>query len=221
MSALIKAQKVFSRLKLIGNFIERPLKTGDIVLNDKGQHLIWGNIEDVIDGFSLKGKTAVSSTSDLKFTSESNVEITFGGSAGTPVASGEALLKFNSRNSAFVSLKQIQRESVKLGLIDDHLKQYWKMKGFDKPGNRNNYHFIAEVISAESGVVIFSQDRNNSVVLKGKNDLPLTSIGIIGSGRVEYVSNSKSTLEIISETPFQPLYVAVRYLANGRFSMVR
>jgi hypothetical protein len=221
MSALNKTQKVFSRLKLIGNFIERPLKVGDIVLNDSGQHLIWGNVEDVIDGFSMQGKTAISNSSDLKFTSESNVELTFGGSANTPIATGEVLLKFNSRNSAFISLKEIKRESVKLGLIDVHLKQYWKNKGFDKPGNRNKYHFIAEVISAESGVVIFSQERNNSVVLKGKNDLPLTSIGVIGSGRVEYVSNSKSTLEIISETSIQPLYMAVRYLSNGRFSIVR
>jgi hypothetical protein len=216
-----RTQKVFSRLKLIGNFIERPLQVGDIVLNDSGQHLIWGNIQDVIDGFSIEGKTVMSGSSDLKFTSESNVDLTFGSTAGTQVAKGEVMLKFKSRNSAFISLKQIRRESIKLGLIDAHLKQYWKTKGFDKPGNRNKYHFIAEVISAESGVVIFSQDRSNTVVLKGKNDLPLTSIAIIGKGMVEYVSNSKSTLEIISETPIQPLYVAVRYMTNGRFSIVR
>lgn len=204
----------------MGNFIERPLQVGDIVLNDDGQHLIWGNIEDVIDGFTLKGKTVTGKKADLKYTSESNVSVKIGGSAGTPAASGEIELKFNSRNSAFVSLKQISRKAVKLGLIDEALKAYWKEKGFDRAKNRNKYHFIADVITAKSGTVIFSQEKNNSVVLKGKNDVPLTSIGVIGSGNVEYVSNSKSTLEIISNSSIEPLYTAVRYRAGGNFEVV-
>ena len=69
MGNLKKSQKVFSNFKLIGNFIERPLKVGDIVLNDDGQHLIWGNIEDIVDGFSLTGKIEVSNRADLKSTS--------------------------------------------------------------------------------------------------------------------------------------------------------
>ena len=64
MSVLKKTQKVLNGLGLIGNFIERPIKVGDIVLNDDGQHLIWGNIEDIIDGFSLEGKLVESNEAD-------------------------------------------------------------------------------------------------------------------------------------------------------------
>lgn len=220
MPNLKKSQRVFASLSLIGNFIERPLRVGDIVLNDDGQHLLWGNIEDVIDGFSLQGKVAVSNKADLKYTAESNVKITIGAAANATVGSGEIQLSFGSKNSAFVSLKQIETTAVKLGLVDDKLKEYWKQKGFDKPRNRMKYQFIAQVISAESGTVIFSQERNNTVILKGKNDIPLTSVGIIGNGQVEYVSNSKSTLEIISETPIQPLFMAIRYRANGNFEVI-
>jgi hypothetical protein len=220
MAALLKTQRVFSKLRLIGNFMQRPLKIGDIVINDDGQHLIWGNIEDVIDGFSLDGKTETSNASDLKYTSESNIQVTIGGSGTSSVANGEIQLKFNEKNSAFISLKSITRTSVKLGLVDTELKKYWADKGFNKAGNRNKYHFIAEIINAGSGTVIFSEEKANTVVIKGKNNVPLTSISIVGEGKVEYVSNSKSTLEIISETPIQPLYTAVRYKANGKFEII-
>jgi hypothetical protein len=211
---------VLKGLNLIGNFVERPLRVGDIVLNDDGQHLIWANIEDIVDGFSLEGKIEKSNKADLKFTSESGVEVKFGGKADTAVAEGEVELKFKSKNSAFVSLKQIERTSVKLGLVDKELKKYWKDHGFDKLTNINKYHFVSEVITAQSGTVIFSQDKSNTVVLKGKSDIPLTSLAIIGSGSVEFVINTKATLEIISETQIQPLYSAVRYRKNGNFEVV-
>lgn len=220
MSGLKKSQRVLSGLKLIGNFVERPLRVGDIVLNDDGQHLIWGNIEDVIDGFSLEGKLVESNKADLKYTSESNVQVTIGGEASATVAEGEVEIKFNAKNSAFVSLKQIKRTSLKLEKVDALLKKYWEEKGFDKLANRKKYHLVVEVIEAESGTVIFSQDKSNRIVISGKNNTPIRSIAAIGEGKVEYVSNSKSTLEIISETKIQPLYMAVRYRANGNFEIV-
>jgi hypothetical protein len=50
MASLKRTQRILKGLNLIGNFVERPLRVGDIVLNDDGQHLIWANIEDVVDG---------------------------------------------------------------------------------------------------------------------------------------------------------------------------
>ncbi len=217
---LKRNQRILSGLGLIGNFIERPLRVGDIVLNDDGQHLIWGNIEDVVDGFSLDGKTVTTNKADLKYTTESSIQVTIGGTGTAPIGQGEIGLKFNAKNSAFISLKQIQTTAVKLALVDEELKQYWKTKGFDKLLNRHKYHFISSVITAESGTMIFSEDRNNSVVLKGKNNIPLSSIGVLGTGQVEYVSNSKSTLEIISERTIQPLFTALRYRNNGNFEIV-
>lgn len=220
MAILLKKQRILSGLNLIGNFLERPLKVGDIVINDDGQHLIWGNIEDVIDGFSISGKTVTSNKSDVKYTTESNIIVTMGGAANSSVASGQVQLQFNKTNSAFVVLKQCSTISIKLGLINDKLSEYWKQKGFDKMTNRIKYHFINSILNAESGVVIFSEERNNKVVLTGTSSTPISSIGIIGKGDVEYVSNSKSTLEIISNSPIQPLYSAVRYKANGNFEVV-
>src|SRR5690554_992426 len=111
MASLKRTQQILKGLNLIGNFVEKPLRVGDIVLNDDGQHLIWTNIEDVVDGFSLDGKIEKSNKADLKFTSESGVEVKFGGQADARVASGEVELKFTSKNSAFVALKQIERTS--------------------------------------------------------------------------------------------------------------
>lgn len=220
MSTLKKSQRVLSGLKLIGNFVERPLKVGDIVLNDDGQHKLWANIEDVVEGFSLEGKLEVSNSANLKFTSESDVDVKFGGTANNLVAEGKVVLEFKSQNSAFISLNQIVRTSVKLGLVNSVLKKYWAEQGFDKLNKLNKYHFISEVITAQSGTVIFSQDKSNTVILKGKNNVPLPSFAAIGSGKVELDFSSKETLQIISEKTIQPLYSAVRYRKNGNFEVV-
>lgn len=221
MSVLRKSQRVLSGLKLIGNFVEKPLRAGDIVLNDDGQHLLWGNIEDVIDGFSLEGKLTVSNKADLKYISESNVKVTFGGEVNSPLlAKGQLQLEFNADNSAFVALKQIKRTSVKLGLINAELAKYWEEHGFNSSTNRKKYHFIADIIEAESGTVIFSHKKSNTVILSGKNNIPLTSFAEIGEGKIENISSTKSTLQIISETKIQPLYTAIRYRKDGNFDIV-
>lgn len=211
---------MLSGLSLIGNFVQRPIRVGDIVINDDGQHLLWGNIQDLLPGFSLEGKTAVSTKSDLKYTVESGVIITVGGNGGTVLAKGEVQLRFGEANSAFVSLKEVRRTCIKLGMVDDELKLFWKKRGFDKLTNRFKYHFISEVIEAQSGTVIFSEDKGNRVLLKARNNMPITDLGVIANGQVESAGNAKSTLEIISETPIQPLYSAVRYRGNDRFELV-
>lgn len=211
-----KSQKILSGLNLIGNFIERPLKVGDIVLNDDGQHNLWGNIADLVPGFSLEGKLSVSNPVDVEYTSESGVSVDLSGAA----AAGELTLNFGMKNSAFVSLKQVVRTTVPLGLVDAVLKQYWKEKNFDSLLNRKKYHFISEVLSAQSGTVIYSEDKDNKVKLKGKNNTPLSSLALTAEGNVEYVSTSKATLNIISATPINPLYSAVRFRGNGNFEVV-
>ncbi|HLP12943.1 MAG TPA: hypothetical protein VK177_13495 [Flavobacteriales bacterium] len=218
--SLKKTQQVFSGLNLIGNFIESPLRVGDIVFHDDGEHKVWGNIEDLVPGFTLADKLISSNKSDLKFTTESGIDISIGGMAGSPVASGEVQLKFNNKNSAFVSLKQIQRTVVKLGLVNAALTKIWEENGFNKLSKKMHYHFISDVITAESGTVIFSQDRDNKILLKGKNNAPIGSVLEIGSGQVELASSSKATLEIISATKISPLYTAMRYKSNGDFEVV-
>jgi len=220
MGNLKRSQRVLSGLKLIGNFVERPLKVGDIVLNDDGQHLIWGNIEDVVDGFSLSGKTVETRMANLKYSSESGVDVMIGGTADSHIAKGDIQLTFQARNSALVSLKGTRRISVKLALMETQLRTYWSEKGFDKPGNRRKYHFIAEMVEAASGTVIFSQAKDNKVVLSGRGGKLLASIDDLGSGKVESIHQARSTLKIISENPFQPLYTAVRFKAGGHFEIV-
>ncbi|WP_113924806.1 hypothetical protein [Cognataquiflexum aquatile] len=220
MPSLKKSQRILRSQKLIGNFLSKPLQIGDIVQNDEGQHLIIGNIVNLIPGFSLQGKIVTSPKFQFKVASESNISVEIGGTATAPIAQGEIQLKFNSKNSAFVVLKNAVRSSVALGLVENELKSYWKSKGYDQPGNRNKFHFINDIIESESGTMIFSEEKSNTVVIKGKNNTPLTSVSVVGEGKVEYVTNTKATLEIISESPIMPLYGAVRIKANGKFDIV-
>lgn len=217
---LKKKQRVFSKIGQFGNFLQKPLSIGDIVLNDDGQHVLWKNITQIASGFTLDDKVLVGREADLKYTTETSVGVTIGGTVDAKVASGEIELKFNAKNSAFVYLKGITRTSLPLGYIDQIIKEYWRSQNWNTPSNRLRYNIITEVVEAESGSIIFSEEKGNRVVIQGKNDTALTSLVLAGEGKIEYVSNSKSTLEIISESPVQPMYVAMRIKANGQFEVV-
>lgn len=220
MAALKKSQRILRSHGLIVNFLFQPLKIGDIVQADDGRYIIVGNIEKMIPGFSLEGKVRASNQSEFKLTQESNITVSVGGTADSSVAAGEIELKFNSKNSAFVVLKGATRKTIPTSLIEEELKNLWKSKGYDQPGKRNRFHFINEIIEAESGTIIFSQEKANIVTITGKNNTPLTSVSVVGEGKVEYVTNRKATLEIISEKPIKPIFSALRIKSNGLFETV-
>jgi hypothetical protein len=220
MRAIRKLNRVFASVNYIGNFLNRPLAIGDVVQWDDGNHLLMGNLTDLIPGFSWTGKLAESTASNFKLTSESAVNVVLGGSANAPIGKAEVELSFGAKNSAFVSMNDVKTSAVKLAVVSNDLKDLWHSRGWDKAGKRGKFYFLNEVKVAGSCTVIFSQERSNKVVLKAENDAPVTSVQAVGSGRFEYVSNSKATLEIISPSLTSALYQAVSLRANGLFEIV-
>lgn len=222
MSALKKSQRILRSQSLIINFLSKPIRIGDIVQFDDGQHIIVGNIEEMIPDFSLDDtKIRKSESAEFKIAEEANVSLTIGANVNTPVAEGEIELKFGSKNSAFVLLKSIKRVTIPTNKVEEQLKELWKNKGYDQPNKRNKFFFINEVFESESGTIIFSQDKGNKVTITGKNNTPISSVSVLGEGKVEFVTNTKGTLEIISEKPMKPLFSALKIKGNGMFEIVK
>jgi hypothetical protein len=57
-------------------------------------------------------------------------------------------------------------------------------------------------------------------VLKASTDEKLTSVVKAGSGNVEFVTNTKATLEIISPEPILPMFKAFFYNRRGDIEVV-
>lgn len=220
MPTLKKVNQVFAGVKYIGNFLNRPLEIGDIVQWDDGQHLPMGNMSDLIPGFKWDGKLQTSSASFFKLTQESNVQVTLGGQGNADLGKAEVELSFGAKNSAFVALNDVTSTSIKLAMVEADMKALWAERKWDRPGKRNKFYVVSEVKRSESGTMIFSQERNNKVVLKAENNTPVTSLQALGSGKFEYVSNSKATLEVISPNPSSCLYRCVYLKSNGLFELV-
>ncbi len=220
MPALKKLNHIFAGVKFIGNFMNRPIELGQIVQWSDGQHLIMGNLADFVPGFTWTGKIEKSTSAFFKLTQESTVDVALGGQANAPVGKAEVELKFGAKNSAFVALNDVESTAIKLGLVQDDLNALWHERRWDRANNRNKFFLVSEVMTAASGTVVYSAERKNTVVLKAENDAPVTSLKALGSGRFEYVSNTKSTLEIISPMAITPLYRAVSLRSNGLFDLV-
>jgi hypothetical protein len=217
MPSIRKGQKLFKGIDYIGNFLGEPIALGNIYRCDDRSFVLLANITDLIPDLSLPGITLTSKKQNITYTKESNISVKLGAEGNATVGKGEIELNFTRKNSAFVALKDVTVSQLKLQLIEDSLKQVWKKKKYKDNGN---HIVINQIMDAQSGTVIFSEERNNKVVLKASTDEKLTSVVKAGSGNVEFVTNTKATLEIISNQPILPMFKAFFYNRKGEIEVV-
>jgi hypothetical protein len=217
MAAIRKGQKIFKGIDYIGNFLGEPIALGNIYRCDDRSFVLLANITDLIPGLSLKELTVVGTKQNLTYTKESNVSVKVGAAADATLGKGELELNFAKKNSAFVALKDVTISQLKLQLLEDELKKLWNKKKYK---NNGTTIIVNQVMDAKSGTVIFSEERNNKVVLKASTDEKLTSVVKAGSGNVEFVTNTKATLEIISPEPILPMFKAFFYNRRGDIEVV-
>jgi len=206
MLSISRTQTVFKGIDYFGNFLGEPVKIGNIYKCDSKSFILLAHLSDFFPDVSVASITTRSKSPDLSYTKQSNVAIKAGGKAASGVGTSELQLDFKKKNSAFVALKDVTVTQLKMELIMEQLSALWKSKRFATNGT---HLLVNQVLTAKSGTVIFSQDRNNKVVIKAKGDEPLTSAIEAASGNVEFVINTKATLEIISKTPITPMYKGV------------
>lgn len=218
MSALRKSQRILSSLGYLGNFLNTGLKVGDIYQMDDKQFLLLANITELTPSLQLDAKKLqVGTKGSLKYTHESNIEVKFKGDASANLGKGEVELNFKRKNSAFVSLNDTVTTAVRMELIRDALTQVWKDKKYK---NNGRHIMVFQTVEASSGTVVYSQERNNKVVLAATTGESVTSVAKIGSGKFEFVTNSKATLESISTVKYTPLFKALFIKNNGNFEIV-
>jgi hypothetical protein len=77
------------------------------------------------------------------------------------------------------------------------------------------------VISAPSGTIILSMERNNVIELGAKSkDSGIQNISDVASGNVSIDSKKSQSFEIISDSPFEPLFRATKVQGN-KFDWVK
>lgn len=219
MASLIRSQRILAQIGYFGNFLNAAVNVGDLYQLDDRQFIPLGNIASLSPALALgAGNTVTGTKANLSFTQESNVSVMFKRDAGAPLLSkDEVELRFSKRHSAFVSLREAVITQLQLEPIKEPLNALWKEKGF----KRNGRHVLVfETVRAGSGTIIYSQDAGNKVVLRATTQEALTSVTKIGGGAVEFVTNTKATLETISTEPFVALFKALYLKANGRFEIL-
>lgn len=217
MAAIRRGQKTFNGIDYLGNFLGEPIELGNIYRCDDRSFVLLANITDLVPDLSLKELTVEGKKQNLTFTKESSVAVKIGASADATVGKGEIELNFSKKNSAFVSLKEVTVSQLKLQLLEEKIKEVWSKKKYKTDGSTI---MVNQVLAAKSGTVIFSEERNNKVILKGSADEKLTSVVKAASGNVEFVTNSKATLEIISPEPILPMFKAFFYNRKGAIEVV-
>jgi hypothetical protein len=214
---LQKTEKLISGTGLFANLLNKPFEIGMVLYKDDNKFTIWGKLEDLIPGFSLNGKVTKASSANLNFNTQSGIEITIGANATSVPVAGQVQVKFTKNKSGLIVLKNVVTETLNLGLVQDDVQTLWNERGFDRAGNRRKYVLITSLLKAESGSIIYTEDKNNTVILKANSNKPLSSLAIVGEANVEYVINTKATVELFSTNSFVPLYGAHRLRAGGSF----
>lgn len=218
---LSKQARVFTNSNLIADFLRGNAELGDIYQLENEGWIIITNIFKLMpvlkkDDFLLSR----SSPKDVKFSQETGTSILFGGTGSSgAIGTAQAEISFKKNNSAFVSLKQAVYQNIDLAQMTPIINNLWETNGYKKKAQR--YFFVNQICTAQSGVTLFSAEKNNTIKIESTVNKALSNVGIIAEGKIEIVANKKETLEIISDTIHSPLFQAVRMKNNGLWDSMR
>jgi len=199
-----RMNKVLSGEQYIANFLDEPIRIGTIFRMDDAQFVIALQFDQAFPDFRLAKYIDSGSAGTLKFSERRDVGITFG--------APEVSLKFKRARSAAGAFAGARVEAVSYLPVLPLLKKLWTDNGL--VNYRREYFFVFQTVTAASGTFIYSEDRNNAVVLKHTLGEKVSKLADLASGTFEYVSNTKRTLEIIRTTRHRPLFKAFRLRSN-------
>lgn len=196
----------------VANTLDQPVTIGSVFRVDDGQAILAAHVSDFDRKVNIRKFTSTGSKGTLKFSESRDVTIRFGGSATTNLGESEVSLKFRKAKSAAGALNDVFVDSLRYDPLLEALQKVWKARRYDK--YLREYYLVFETVTAASGTLIFSEDRNNEVVLRHKMGSKVTKIADLASGEFEYVSNTRRTLESIRNVAHTPLFKAFRFKGN-------
>jgi hypothetical protein len=203
-----RMNKILMGEQYVANFLDEPIRVGTIFRMDDAQFVIALQLDQAFPAINLAKHIDRGSPGTLKFSEQRNVAIEFGASATTSAGQSEVSMKFKRARSAAGAFAGARVEAVSYMSILPELKKLWTDNGLVK--YRREYFFVFQTVTAASGTFIYSEDRNNEVVLKHTLGEKVSKVADLASGNFEYVSNTKRTLEIIRTTRHRPLFKAFR-----------
>ena len=205
---LKKAFRVLGDLGYVGKFDSPDVAIGDVYTWDDGR---WNYLESLSNDIDFEQYIRESKPADMKYIMDSAVEVKIGVSGAAGVAKGNIQLNFTKHKSAFIYLKDTVTRQLAVGEIAMELADVWNKKRY----SRKKHAFCTEVVKAQSGSVIFSLKKDNSIEISAKNQgAELTEIANLASGDVKIVSSKSQYFEMISRNPFEPLYRAVNIVGT-------
>jgi len=204
--------RILNGQQYVANILDQPVSIGTVFRIDDGQAILASHINDFDGGVDLRRFTSTGSKGTLKFSESRDVTISFGASATTNLGESEVSLKFKRSRSAAGALSDVFVDSLRFDPLLEAFQKLWKRRKYDK--YLREYFLVFETATAAAGTLIFSEDRNNEVVLKHKMGAKVTKIADLASGEFEYVSNTKRTLESIRNVAHTPLFKAFRFKGN-------
>ena len=195
-----RMNKVLSGEQYIANFLDEPIRIGTIFRMDDAQFVIALQFDQAFPDIKLAKYIGIGSAGTLKFSERRDVAVTLGGP--------EVILKFKRARSAAGAFARARVEALSYLPILPQLKKLWTDNGL--VNYRREYFFVFQTVTAASGTFIYSEDKNNEVVLKHAFGETMSKLADLATGNFEYVSNIKRTLEIIRTTRHRPLFKAFR-----------
>jgi hypothetical protein len=213
-----KSQKLLKGKNLFCNFLGMDIGLGDILVLDKQNHSIYGNIKDFIPGLELEKLIKKGPEMELSFQSEAKIGIEFAGNArGQMIKADEVSIKFNSNKTTFINLSGLSHQVLPIGSFEESLRNFWNEKGFNQGSYKRRCQLVTSIIRAESGILIYSKDSNNIIRLKSTTGSKLLTNSDLVSGNLDISNSKKEILHIKSNDPFSPMYGTQKMDGKGRF----
>ena len=200
------AQRIFKTTGYFGNFLNKPITPGDVFQFDDQSFLLLTNLNKDQHCTIVK-----SEPSNITLSKQCGCDV----STDASVNGNGAQLHFIDNKSGFAGLNNAVTHSLEIQELHESFIKFLHDNGYEK--KRNKIVLINEVISAESGVMLFSDSKNNTDTLNVLPGNTLSSINSIASGKVTVGNTSSAVEQFISDKPFTALFAALWLKPNNLF----
>lgn len=200
--------KLIGEKKMYANFMNENIQLGNIYSVDEREFQLLDNIGSYANFNLHEEKHSVKSKPQDMFSTETSFkQIDANAGAGTPTLRADVSIEFSKKASSFFAIKDAVTQTLKINTVKKAYLEY--LKEHKLLFARKEVVIINVMVEAQSGLVLFSEEKGTNVLLSASNDSPLTPKALLAKGNIEITTGKSKVFHMNQPNIFQPFFNAL------------
>lgn len=194
---------------------------GDVYVIDDRDITKLGDIKSLFEDFENYIET-MNSSEKIEITQANKVIIDIGAKVDSEaIAKGEIGIKFTKENSIVCAFQVSNYSNLNILNLDSRiLEHFLKEKKYAGPIKRKKVYFVSSVLKCKSGTFLFSQNKDNNVILEVENNKSVNGLLDAASGKISIKKQKSNVIKQIFDKPKNIFFKAHALKKNGTWELI-